>query len=98
MASATEARASLRRTRDCIGASVARLRVLAASEAIGRTAPVVRERVVPGAHVTAAWGSGTPWHATVVTREGDQVTLQWHDGSSPSAVSIAQIIDVWDAI
>lgn len=68
-----------------------------ASEVIGRVAPIDRDRVVAGAHVTAVWGSGSPYHATVTAREGDQVTLQWHDGSAPGTVAVEDVIEVWDA-
>ncbi len=51
----------------------------------------------PGAFVTALWNGNALYHATVVSTQGDQVTLAWHDGSEPSRVPVADVLEVWSA-
>ena len=48
-----------------------------------------------GALVTALWNGTSLYHATVQSVAGDQVMLAWHDGSSPSAVPVSDIVEIW---
>lgn len=70
---------------------------LEATEVVGRLDAIDRDRVVAGAHATVRWQSGAPYHATVLSRDGDSVTVQWHDGSAASAVHVGDVLEVWEA-
>lgn len=54
-------------------------------------------RLEAGVHVTALWSGSSLYHGTVVSVEGEQVTLAWHDGSEPSAVNVNEVLEIWAA-
>lgn len=70
---------------------------LPADQLVGVAPPVSPERLTPGTHMTVLWAGHTLYHGTVVSLEGDQVIVAWHDGSDASPVPIADVVDIWEA-
>jgi hypothetical protein len=66
-----------------------------ASDVIAAVPAIEPSRLTHGALVTALWNGTSLYHATVESVAGDQVTLAWHDGSSPSAVPVGDIVEIW---
>lgn len=64
-------------------------------DVIGDATPIEVSRLARGVFVTALWNGTTLYHATVVGVDGTQVTLAWHDGSTPSAVPVEDVVELW---
>lgn len=63
--------------------------VLAVAPSIGP------EQLSRGTLVTALWSGTTLYHGTVLGVSGEEVTIGWHDGSTPSAVPLRDIVEIW---
>ncbi|MFK7992072.1 MAG: hypothetical protein AB8I08_39000 [Sandaracinaceae bacterium] len=59
--------------------------------------PVDSAQPEPGVHVTALWNGTSLYQGTLVSTEGQQVVVRWHDGSEPSAVPVSDVLEVWPA-
>lgn len=68
-----------------------------APELLAPAPPVDPSRLTEGTHVTALWSGSSLYHGTVRSVSGENVTLAWHDGSEPSAVPLADVLEVWSA-
>lgn len=68
------------------------------AEQVVALAPAVDPaRLVEGALVTALWQERSPYHATIVARAGDRLRVAWHDGTEPSEIPVADVLETWTA-